>query len=80
MRLPHIMIRLIVSLDEEDKQWLDKYSKSEDISMAEVVRTAIRTYRKRHPASSEMGELLVKTQGIWDKGDGLKYQKRLRSE
>lgn len=74
------MQRFIISLDEDDKQWLDQYSKVKDISMAEVVRTAIHTFRQRHPANSETGDLLAKTRGIWTKGDGLAYQNKIRDE
>jgi hypothetical protein len=46
--------------------------------MAEVVRTAIRGQRKKQEEPLE--KLLSKTSGIWRNGDGLKYQRRIRSE
>jgi len=46
--------------------------------MAEVVRRAIR--RMRDQEKTSVDDLLRQTRGVWRKGDGLAYQRRLRRE
>ena len=46
--------------------------------MTELVREAIRRLRRQEELSFE--ELLGRTSGLWRKGDGLSYQRRLRKE
>ena len=71
--------RTIITLPEEDKMWLEGYSKAFNISVAEVIRQGIKKLRETH--ESEPYHKLVKyTQGIWKKNDGLKYQTDIRSE
>lgn len=75
------MVRTVVSLDPEDKAWLDRKAQEEHLAMAEVVRRAIRLYRRHEETTQETTErLLRKTAGIWSQGDGLAYQERLRGE
>jgi hypothetical protein len=71
--------RTIITLPEEDKQWLESYSRAHHISMAEAIRRGIRklkdveregTYRMHVRNSS----------GIWKSGDGLTYQEKIRSD
>ena len=76
------MLRTIISLDENDKHWLDHYSEQNKMAMTEVVRVAIKNYRQTvetHPYS-ELEKLLNKTSGTWRHGDGLKFQIKLRAE
>ena len=75
------MIRTVISLDEESKQWLDQQAKEENVSAAELIRTAVRKYRdeKKREALS-LNELLKQTSGMWKAGDALAYQRRLRKE
>ncbi|HTQ79202.1 MAG TPA: ribbon-helix-helix protein, CopG family, partial [Thermoanaerobaculia bacterium] len=40
------MIRTIISLDPEDKLWLDRKAEEENVTMTELVRQAIRRYRE----------------------------------
>lgn len=75
------MIRTVISLDPEDKAWLDRAAKAGGTRMTELVRRAIRQYRERseaHPGQFE--RLLRETAGTWKHGDGLAYQKRLRRD
>ncbi|MEP7354648.1 MAG: CopG family transcriptional regulator [Acidobacteriota bacterium] len=72
------MTRMILSLEEQDKAWLERQAKSLNVSMAEVVRVAVR--RMRDAEDKSMAEVLKATRGIWKNGDGLKYQQKLRSE
>lgn len=76
------MLRTIISLEENDKHWLDKYSAQNKIAMTELVRMAIKNYRQTVAAQpySDLEKLLNKTSGIWCHGDGLKFQIKLRTE
>ena len=75
------MIRTVIGLDKESKEWLDQQARAESVSMAELIRTAVRRYReeKRGEAPS-LDDLLEQTSGIWKGGDGLAHQRRLRKE
>ena len=75
------MIRTIISLDEESKEWLDRQAIQENISTAELIRTAVKKYRAEKKAEApSIDDLLKQTSGIWKAGDGLTYQRRLRKE
>ncbi len=75
------MIRTVISLDRENKAWLDRRAKHEDLSMAELIRIAVRQYRERMPPdTASFDELLKKTSGIWKGKDALKHQRDLRQE
>jgi len=75
------MVRTIVSLAEDEKEWLDSRSRQEGVPMAEVVRRAVRRLReeteRREPS---LTELLERTAGIWPGEDGLAHQIRMRDE
>jgi len=75
------MIRTVISLEPDDKSWLDRKAKQEHVSMTELVRKAVHRYReeeeKRAPS---FADLLRETAGIWSEGDGLAYQQRVRDE
>ena len=71
--------RTIITLSEEDKMWLEGYSKAFNISVAEVIRRGIKSLREAHK-SEPYHQLVEKTRGIWKEGDGLKYQMDMRSE
>jgi len=71
--------RTIITLPEEDKTWLESYGKAHDVSVAEAIRRSIK--KLREDSSNETYEIMVKkTRGLWKKGDGLRYQNKLRSE
>ena len=74
------MVRTLVSLDEEDKQWLDERASREGVPMTEVVRRAVRRMRCEQMAAEAFAELLGATNGIGSGEDGLVVQKRLRNE
>ena len=76
------MPRTIVSLSDEDKMWLDRQAATERVPMTEIVRRAVREYRKRcsDGESSRLQELLGRTRGCWTHGDGLRYQNAVRDE
>lgn len=75
------MSRTIISLDPDDRAWLSRKAKRERTPMTELVRRAVREFRKHSgPEASELDGLLSETAGLWKQGDGLAYQKRLRGE
>ena len=75
------MIRTVISLDPEDKKWLEERARAERVSMAELIRRAIAHYRDHIPPDSEtLSRLLDETAGIWKQGEGLAYQTGIREE
>ena len=75
------VIRTVISLDENDKAWLDQQAALRHVPMAEVVRQALRAYRASCPQGDEdFDALLVSTSGAWVHGDGLIWQNSLRNE
>lgn len=75
------MIRTIVSLDPDDKAWLDRKARQERTPMTRLVRRAIQRMREEsesHPSGFD--RLLRETSGLRKSGDGLRYQRKLRAE
>jgi hypothetical protein len=72
------MTRMLISLEESDRLWLEQKARESGEPMAAVVRQAIRLARENE--QKPMKDLLASTQGLWDKGDGLRYQRRIRKE
>ena len=72
------MIRTLISLEPEDKAWLARQAQEQGVPEAEVVRRALRQFRKQQDDSFE--RVLRRTRGIWKQGDGLAYQRRRRRE
>ena len=71
--------RTIITIPEEDKRWLESYSSLHRVSVAEAIRQGIR--RLKEAELYENYQTLVQnTKGIWKKGDGLTYQKKMRAE
>jgi hypothetical protein len=75
------VIRTIISLDPDDKAWLDRKARKERTPMARLVRRAIQRLRQESDSSpSRFDVLLRETSGISRFGDGLAYQRRLRRD
>ena len=74
------MSKTSVSLPDEDKTWLARQASVQRVPISELVRRAVREYRKRHGngRSGRLAELLDSTRGTWKHGDGLRYQSRTR--
>ena len=70
------MVRTVISLDAEDKSWLDRRAAEAGVPMTEVVREAIR--RMRQEEQESFAAVLERTRGTWRQGDGLEYQKKAR--
>ena len=71
--------RTIITLPNEEKAWLEGYSKAHGISMAEGVRRALMLLRNAE-GQSTYTSLVKQTQGLWAVEDGLRCQEQLRSE
>jgi hypothetical protein len=74
------MVRTIISLDEDDKAWLDEQARREGVPMTELIRRAVRLLRAAPAGEITTEELLEVTRGLWQHGDGLDHQERLRDE
>ncbi len=75
------MIRTVISISEDDKKWLEERAAEEGIPMTEVVRRALHLMQEVEKRQKPPVEtLLARTKGLWKKGDGLDYQRRLRDE
>lgn len=75
------MIRTVISLDENDKAWLDRQAALLHLPMTEVVREAVRLLRSaREQSGQDVDDLLSRTSGCWQQGDGLDWQRELRDE
>ena len=71
--------RTIITLPEEDKEWLETYSHANQISMAAAIRRGIHKL-KENEVQETYRAIVENTQGIWKQGDGLDYQRKMRSE
>ena len=71
--------RTIITLSDKEKSWIESYSKTSGISMAEAIRQGI-TYLRQREEKRTYQTLIQETRGLWDKGDGLAYQEKMRSE
>ena len=75
------MTRTIISLDPEDRAWLMRKAKLESTPMTELVRRAVRQFRRQSGSqTSPFEKLLGETAGLWKRGDGLAYQGQLRAD
>jgi hypothetical protein len=72
-------LRTIITISEDDKIWLESYSKTSGISVAEAIRRGI-SQLKEQEEKNIFQMLIEETRGIWSKEDGLDYQNKLRAE
>ena len=75
------MTRTIISIPEDEKNWLESYGRRHRISSAEVIRRAIREFRRKEP-EKDLAAVLNETAGAWTsiKGDTREYVEALRKE
>ncbi len=74
------MVRTIVSLEDFDKKWLDRYSDHHKQSTAETIRFAIKEFQKK-AREEERHVLLKRTAGLLKgKGDSVSFVRKLREE
>ncbi len=76
------MIRTIISLEPDEKKWLDQQARRSGRTMTSLVREALSQYREREHAQElpSQEQLLALTRGLWNQGDGLAWQQQLREE
>jgi hypothetical protein len=75
-----VMVRTVISLDEEDKRWVDAEAVREGVPMTEVIRHAVKQLRLEMERAATFEARLVATVGIGSGEDGLDVQRRLRDE
>ncbi|PIU94189.1 MAG: hypothetical protein COZ06_00160 [Armatimonadetes bacterium CG_4_10_14_3_um_filter_66_18] len=75
------MTRTLITISEDDKRWLDHYSRAHQQSMAETIRQAVSDFRTRLSGHTQ-DALLEETAGIWRRRavDALDYTRGLRDE
>jgi hypothetical protein len=71
--------RIIITIPDEDKLWLDVYTKVNKISLAEAIRQGVNQL-KQGQRQKTYQRLVESTHGIWKKGNGLAYQGKMRDE
>ena len=71
--------RIIITIPDEDKLWLDGYAKERKISVAEAIHRGICLLKKgeRQEAYQKLVEMTCR---MWKKGGGLAYQQEMRRE
>lgn len=77
-----VLVRTVIRLDEEQKAWLDQQAGLRRVSMASLIRQAVSEFRIREQfgSAASFQEALKHTTGIWQTGDGLEHQERIREE
>lgn len=74
------MVRTIVSLEEADKRWLDRYSGRHGLSTAEAIRQAIKDFQKR-AQGEDYRRALKDTAGLLrGKDDSVPFVRKIRDE
>ena len=71
--------RTIITVSDTDKKWLEAYSRSRGISMAEAIRRGI-SRLKAEEGRSTYEAILGRTRGLGLGSDGLEFQEKMRSE
>lgn len=76
------MPKTLINLDADDKAWLDREARRRKLPRTELVRQAVRDFRLREQSRGRpaLAEALTRTSGLWRRGDGLRWQQRLRDE
>jgi hypothetical protein len=75
------MKRTLISLEDQDKAWLDETAAREGTATTELVRRAVKLLRERQALEQQpLSEILRRTRGLWRAADGLDYQRKIRDE
>ena len=75
------MVRTLISLNNQDKAWLDRQTEKTGKPMTALVRDAVALYRaQQSKPMTDGGTPLERTRGLWKHGDGLEWQRKLRAE
>jgi hypothetical protein len=74
-------VRTVISLPAADKRWLDHQARRRRVPMTRLVQEAVQLLRRQGGDCPDgLDELLARTRGLWRRGDGLAWQRRLRDE
>ena len=74
------MVRTIVTIEESDKRWLDRYSDRQNQSTAETIRMAIREFQKK-AQEGDIRNALKDTAGLLKgREDSVRFVRKLRRE
>ena len=75
------MTRTIVTLEDADKRWLDRFSGRHKQSTAQTIRLAIKDYQKKIQ-TADYQRVLKETSGILkgDKDDSVRFVRKIREE
>ena len=74
------MVRTIITLEDSDKRWLDRYSGRQGQSTAETIRNAIKEFQKKS-RESDHHRVLKATAGLLKgKDDSVRFVRELRKE
>lgn len=75
------MVRTIITLEDVDKKWLDRYSERSGRPTAETIRLAIKEFQKK-TQSHEYQHALKASAGILKgaKVDSVKFVRKIREE
>lgn len=76
------LVRTVINLEGKQKAWLDQQAALRRVSRASLIRQAVSEYQAREGRGSDvtLHKALEQTAGIWQLGDGLEYQVRIRKE
>jgi len=74
------MVRTLITLEEDDKRWLDARALEEGVPMAALIRRAVAQLRALDTTRARRSELLAASSGLGSGEDGLQQQRRLRDE
>lgn len=73
------MIRAVIELEEDEKEFLDRVAMQEGVSVSAIIRRAVREHM-RQMESRETDHLLDITFGLRNGDDALSYVNSLRDE
>lgn len=74
------MIRTIVTIEETDKRWLDRFSAKHHQSTAETIRMAIKEYQQKSRQDYYHSALDGTAGLLKSKDDSVRFVKKLREE
>ena len=76
------LVRIVINLENEQKEWLDEQAVLRRVSSASLIRQAVSDFQAKERRGSDVSlhRALEQTAGIWQSGDGLEYQMRIRKE
>ena len=66
------LVRTVISLDDEQKVWLDQQAALRRVSMAALIRQAVSEFqiREQRGSAASFQEVLKQTGGIWQGASG----------